>query len=621
MTHFLGMGRVIIFLFLWFIQGNVCGVDPDQQAQKESLTPEETLPIISYDYTLKGLKGTDIPGEFKSRSNLVRLKKRPLYSNFALSRRAQDDHEMLQKLLYAFGYYEATFDMTISESLEKETLRQVDFIVTLGKRYTLKSLQFIFDPKVTGPAPCPQKLNELGLCEGHVFTAEKVLNAFDKVKEHLGTCGYPFALIKGHEAVLSKTNQWVTLVLTLDPGPYVTFGDIHVKSSGAVNHDYIKNRAPFEKGEPYNQEKIDEYQDKLSTTRLFEKISIRHDRTKIQDNNDIPLDIELKDGKARTLSAGLKFGTSSGSGAKTSWTHRNLTGRADRFVAGAELSQILSIVDFNYYLPDFLKRDQTLGTTLNYKEENTESYNSRGYGTSVILENDLQGGRTYFYGLSFESTRLSQRGEVIHVDALGVPLGFTMDTRNDELDPSSGGKLTLSITPEYGNLGRLTFITRSQIHGSYHWAIDENHQQVLSIWSRIGSLFGGGLDDMPGDRRFFAGGGGSVRGYGYQLAGPLDGTGKPLGGKSLFEFGIEPRLRFGDNWGAVVFLEGALISKTTYPSFADRLLLGAGLGVRYYTSFGPIRADIAIPFRKRRQDGGKVVDRAFQFYISIGQAF
>ncbi len=593
----------------------------EEKGQEKSESAFEDLPVLTYDYTLKGADDTDIPKEFKSRSRLELLKKRPLYSNFALSRRVQSDKDILQKLFYSFGYYDANIDILISDSLKQDVSRHVEFTVIPGKRYKLKSLQFVFTPKAEGPEPCQKSPSDLKLYTGEFFTAEKVLSAFNDVKEHLGTCGYPFATIITHEAVLSRSDKTVKLVLTLDPGLYVTFGPIQVKSSGAVSTDYIKNRAPFKQGEPYDQGQIDEYQDALSTSKLFEKIIIQHRKEKIQKNHELPVEVDLSDGKPRTLSAGVKFGTSEGIGAKTGWTHRNLTGHADKFVAGAEASQTLSMVDLNYYLPDFLKRNQTLGTTVNYKEENTKSYDSRGYGTSFLLDNEFKKGWNYSYGFSFESTRISQRGEIIHFDALGVPLGFTLDTRNDALDPSSRGKLSLSITPEYGHLGHAKFITHSQLYGSYHWAMDDRHRHVLALWSRIGSVFGGSLKDIPGNRRLYAGGGGSVKGYGYQLAGTLDGEGKPLGGKSLLEFGIEPRVRFGDDWGVVVFLEGALVSKTTQPNFANSFLFGVGGGLRYYTSFGPIRADIAVPLKKRRQDGGKIVDRAFQFYISIGQSF
>jgi translocation and assembly module TamA len=43
--------------------------------------------------------------------------------------------------------------------------------------------------------------------------------------------------------------------------------------------------------------------------------------------------------------------------------------------------------------------------------------------------------------------------------------------------------------------------------------------------------------------------------------------------------------------------------------------VGAGVGVRYYAGFGPLRADIAVPLNKQTGDAD------FQIYISIGQAF
>ncbi len=585
--------------------------------------PVSKLPVLTYSYELKGLKETDVPGEFESKSNLILLKKRPLYSSFALSKRAQDDLEMLQKVLYSFGYYDASTSLDINDSSKKDISRHIIFSVTTGERYKVKTVKARFEPLGKGPAPCQKDLEELGIHIEETFTAEKVLSAFDKFKDHLANCGYPFAKIKGHEAIISRPDKTVNLVLKINPGPYVKFGIIRLKSSGVVPDTYVKNRAPFKEGEPYDQRKVDAYQDKLSTTKLFNKIQIQREKKAedTEDGDDMPMNVDLSDAKPRTVSAGVKFGTSVGIGTKLSWIHRNITGNADKFMASAEQSQRLSLVGLDYQLPDFLKVDQTLVTTVEYKEERTRAYGSRGYGIAAILKNELAEGWSYSYGLMVESVRLSQYSSIIHVDGVGVPLGFTINTQDDDLEPSSGGKLVIDVTPEYGHLGKTNFITRTQVHGAYHIPMDKHHRNVLALWSRLGMLFGGSVNDMPGDRRFFSGGGGSIRGYGYQLAGPIDGEGKPLGGKSLFEFGIEPRLRFGDSWGAVVFFEGGLISDTTHPTFKNRLFLGLGTGIRYYTSFGPIRADIAIPLRKRRKDSGKVVDRAFQIYISIGQAF
>lgn len=121
---------------------------------------------------------------------------------------------------------------------------------------------------------------------------------------------------------------------------------------------------------------------------------------------------------------------------------------------------------------------------------------------------------------------------------------------------------------------------------------------------------------MPAPQRFYAGGGGSVRGFGYQMAGPVDATGDPLGGKSLLTGGAELRIKVTDTIGIVPFIEAGTVTDSSLPGFGDRLLVGAGIGLRYYTSFGPVRLDVATPLNRR--DG---VDDLVQVYISLGQAF
>ena len=78
---------------------------------------------------------------------------------------------------------------------------------------------------------------------------------------------------------------------------------------------------------------------------------------------------------------------------------------------------------------------------------------------------------------------------------------------------------------------------------------------VLASRLRLGGLFGADAQDIAPSRRFFAGGGGSVRGFGYQQLGPKDPFADPIGGGSLTEFSLEGRYRFG-NLGVVGFLDG-----------------------------------------------------------------
>jgi translocation and assembly module TamA len=130
---------------------------------------------------------------------------------------------------------------------------------------------------------------------------------------------------------------------------------------------------------------------------------------------------------------------------------------------------------------------------------------------------------------------------------------------------------------------------------------------------RFGSIFGTPRDNLAPSRRLYAGGGGSVRGFGYQELGPRDQNDIPLGGRSLFEFSLEGRYRFG-NYGVVGFVDGGQVYEAQYPTF-DSMRFGVGIGGRVYTNFGPVRVDVATPIGRRQGESWLSV------YVSIGQAF
>jgi translocation and assembly module TamA len=108
-----------------------------------------------------------------------------------------------------------------------------------------------------------------------------------------------------------------------------------------------------------------------------------------------------------------------------------------------------------------------------------------------------------------------------------------------------------------------------------------------------------------------------VRGYGYQQLGPKDEDGDPIGGRGLAEFGLEARIRlksFGGNVGVVPFFDGGSLTSKAFPTTGN-WRYAAGLGLRYYSTFGPIRVDVGVPLNRQEGDGPLAVS------VSLGQAF
>ena len=106
------------------------------------------------------------------------------------------------------------------------------------------------------------------------------------------------------------------------------------------------------------------------------------------------------------------------------------------------------------------------------------------------------------------------------------------------------------------------------------------------------------------------------------MVGPLDATTVPLGGRSVAEWGTELRARVSETIGLATFFEAAAVTTKRAPEFGTKnTLYGAGVGIRYFSGFGPIRFDVAFPFTRRKDTSGKRIDSPYQFYISVGQAF
>jgi translocation and assembly module TamA len=196
-----------------------------------------------------------------------------------------------------------------------------------------------------------------------------------------------------------------------------------------------------------------------------------------------------------------------------------------------------------------------------------------------------------------------------------VPLTLGYDGSDNLLDPTTGFRLSGWISPEYSGHGKSLTYARSQIDASAYRRVSDS--VVLAGRVRLGTILGASAFDLAPSRRFYSGGGGSVRGYGYQQLGPKDMDGDPIGGRGLAEFGLEARVRlkqFGGNFGVVPFFDGGSLTTEALPDLKD-WRFAAGVGVRYYSLFGPIRIDVGVPLNRQKGDGPVAVT------VSLGQAF
>jgi translocation and assembly module TamA len=219
-------------------------------------------------------------------------------------------------------------------------------------------------------------------------------------------------------------------------------------------------------------------------------------------------------------------------------------------------------------------------------------------------------------GLGFDHTITDQGGRTRTFNLVGAPLILTYNNSNSLLDPTRGFRFDVAATPYSRLLGSDLSFTSLRLSPAGYVSLDKSARAVLAVRGSVGSILGVGRDDTPAEHRFYAGGSNTVRGFPYQKAGPLDANGDPIGGLSIVSGSVELRYRLTETIGIVPFIDAATVSDSRLPKLDKSVFTGAGLGVRYYTSFGPIRVDIGLPVNHRHAVGAP-----FQIYASIGQAF
>ena len=339
----------------------------------------------------------------------------------------------------------------------------------------------------------------------------------------------------------------------------------------------------------------------------------------------VDLTDRLEPAPSHPIAGELGYGTGQGARIEASWTDRNFFNPEGaltlRGVAGT--NEQLAAVQFRR--SNFLRRDQVLNLQALASHRKFDAYEAR----TVQLAGNIERQSNFIWQKKWTWTA---GGEVLGTIERGVfssaglkdtrkfliaalPASLGYDGSDSLLDPTTGFRLSGRISPEISARGGHFTYARTQIDASAYRPVSD--RVVVAGRIRLGTIIGAGVYDIAPSRRFYSGGGGSVRGYGYQQLGPKDADGDPVGGRGLAEFGIEARIRlkqFGGNFGVVPFFDGGSLTTEVLPDFKS-WRFAAGVGARYYSSVGPIRIDVGVPLNRQKGDGPIAVT------VSLGQAF
>jgi len=583
---------------------------------------------FSYQVEIKGVANSELVKAVEASSNLAQLAKTPLARPSILIHRGRSDQKRILNVLKSFGYFSGKVQMEIAGHSIQNILpsqiptgepAKVVIIISTGPL-------FLFDQiKLHGTdQPGLEDLSPT-IKSGDAAKGQFVLDAERELLARTKLAGYPHVRIGKRSLRINRNKNTMDVVLTVLPGKSVLLGDVSIQGLEQVERDFIFNRIPWKHGDRYDPGALEGFRYDLSGLDLFSsiKMTVPEPTGSTDDTKEpqlTPVNISVNEKPFRFFGFGGDFSTTDGLGMNAFWGHRNFFGRGEKLKVTGRLARIgqnnLSNINrklvLDFQKPDFLSRKQNLLFNTALVDENPNAFKRKAISGSLGISRPL--GKTFSFSIGAigEYSTIEDETGKNSFALFGLPMALKQDTTRDLLDPKNGFRNEIRVTPYTTAVGPGGNFTKIKLGSKGYFEITRG--VVLAGRVLVGSILGALTDDIPADKRYYSGGGGSVRGYAYQHVGPRDGADDPIGGRSVLEVGAEVRLRY-KNFGLVPFIDGGNVFDNEIPEFDQKLQWGVGLGIRYYSKLGPLRLDLALPINKRNNDD------PVAFYISIGQAF
>ncbi|KZK83333.1 Translocation and assembly module TamA precursor [Pseudovibrio sp. Ad13] len=573
---------------------------------------------------------SELEEELQSVSLLVQdVKKLPSGASGVLARATQDFERLIGKL-YEDGYYGALVQITIAGSPlnqailhpEKITERPIPILVEInrGVQFHFGNTDVNYKGSATENGLDLPNAQSLGLVEGMPALSARVLEAEKLAIKFLKDEGYPFAKVGNRQLLANHASQTLKVKLDVVSGPYARFGPVSVSGTVKMDPEFVRSYANLPRGAQWDAKVISHAQSRLRDLEVFSSIRFEPD-DQLDANGELPLTIVVAERPRKVFGIGANYSSNEGVGFDGYWRHRNLFGKAERLSVSGAVGQLLAVnneqIEYaarvTFEKPGAIGPLTAFSTSVAAVQENPDNYRSTSFTYDAYLSRDFTealsgriGAEVYFAN---ERDVFGQNDYFL----LGIPADLTYDTRNDALNPTNGVEAKLFFEPAYDVLGDTENLYSQGSIASY-LPIVGTDRVVLAGRVSAGAIIAPSVQDVPAARRFFLGGGGSIRGYAYKNVGPrLDD--EVTGGRSFMLFNGEVRTRITENIGLVGFVDAGAAYLTQFPNFDEPFSVGVGGGVRYFTPVGPLRLDVGVPLEPQRNDP------PFAVYIGLSQSF
>ena len=528
------------------------------------------------------------------------------------------EQDIIIRILKSRGYYRYFVSAKLIDNKQTNAsvnsnyesfnnIKKIIYQVTPGAQYKVTNIEFDLDQNVN-----LDQMPLLSIQEDEPLIAENILSSLDKIRSYIRS-QYCFYDVKvAYQVFIDHQTSQAKVIFTMEPSRQTSFGPVFIEGLESVDYDYLMSFISYEEGQCFQRNKIDASRLSVLRSNLISNVVINVGEI---ENDHVTTNYQVNERNHRTVKAGIGYSTDEGTYLSAGWEHRNIRGAGEKLEFSTRFSSIRQKVSGQFYIPNFYSDNKSLTLYSEVVNEELDAYEALSLKTGAKIGFKRTEFLNYFVGAELKLSDVTDQDQNEKFYLASFPFEIEWDHTNSILDPSDGFLITAEVRPYIDIINTQTKFYKTMISVAGYHTFDLSLQPTIAARYSVGTITGESVENIPADERFYVGGGGSVRGYPYQSLSKLNGD-DPEGGASFQQINTELRIRFKKDWGLATFVGGGFAFEEATPDMNQDLLWAAGLGLRYYTSFAPFRADIAFPLNKRKD-----YDDDFQLYISIGQAF
>ncbi len=610
------------------------------------LAAEEDLPVVA---RLEIVGASEVkPGTLRS---LMLTKQRRWWQPFSKPRfygmdYLQRDLERLVAYYHAEGYLFAHID---SLKILKHGVSAVgiEIYLTEGPRVRIGRVALEgFAGELESEAT-----DALGMHSGDPLREEDLLETRQRLLSICANRGYAASRV---DCELSFRADSVDVRFRALLGPMVRVRRVLVDGLSRTRPSVVRREVRFRRGEVFDPRRAERFQERLFALGIFRAARIYPMLAdSLLPRGELAVDVMVSVSEKKPGWYGFGFGFSSSDRITASgeWGYRNVAGRARRLRVRAESSvglekpreglsrQSEHSLELSYFEP-WLFGTPTRGRFGSYVRYDREAtFDERSFG--LTLEGSHEVAEYAQVSLSLENKWVRTTDEAAPRPSYStrfLSLAFGYDSRDFVLDPHSGLFGVAAVEYAGGFLGGEVTFARLRLAFSHYVTLPEGSILAYRLqWGLVepigcrGDVCGEGLERIPFEERFQAGGGTTVRGYSEDSLGPVSSEGQNLGGLALALANIELRFPLAGRVGGVLFLDSGNVWESYKDIKASRwsaawkaqergvldVAYSIGVGVRVRTPVGPVGLDYGV---KLFGGGGTELQRG-QWHLSLGQAF